>query len=221
MQHTVDSIHSVMGEEELVRRIVSRDERAWQEFLDGPYGALLQKAAGSYALSIQGWDVLWESDDLLLEAIALLMQPNCRPCLRKPLCHTRICPGCQRDWWVLRRWSSLPAPHCSLATWLTMAIKNHFTSLYRRTNRRPANVSLSEEWVEYLCHQDLTPWLQEEQLDIYAILSALSKDERQILLLHVLQGLTTMEIAAELKISFSAANSRLYRAKRHLHSHQI
>jgi RNA polymerase sigma-70 factor (ECF subfamily) len=56
----------------------------------------------------------------------------------------------------------------------------------------------------------------EEHVDAEKVLEALSDEDRKLMLLHVVAGLTSKEIALESKLSAVAVRVRLHRAKLHL-----
>jgi len=196
---------------ELVRQVVAGDPQAQEAFVSGRYGGVVTATARGYLATVASRDRMWAAEDLEQLALLHVVKPNCAGCsrTRKREPEEDLCPGCERDWWVLRRWLDLPEPKCSLTTWLITIIKRLCSSIYDSAGRQP---QLHGQDIGSLDSLDLAPFAPEEQkMLLRASLAGLSEADLEVIRLR-LEGCSTKDIADRLGISEDAANSRIHRA---------
>lgn len=124
-------------------------------------------------------------------------------------------------------------PECSARAWLRQAAFYLVQHLYRDEQKQPRTTSISEaalnfgfdenveetsesELFDYLKQKSIDRFFEENQLNADEILSVVNADDRKILRLRYVAGLSTKEIAAHFGISEGATDVRLSRAKNRL-----
>jgi RNA polymerase sigma-70 factor, ECF subfamily len=118
----------------------------------------------------------------------------------------------QETW--LRAARSLPAFRweSSLATWLMGIAINCCREARRRRLSRSRDAALDDErnWLSRTAPQDA------RQLDLEQAIARLGEEDREVLLLHDVEGYTHAEIGAALGIPEGTSKSHLSRARRRL-----
>ena len=102
--------------------------------------------------------------------------------------------------------------------WLMVVTKNKVIDRWRMAERRGAIAMKFRPRADDLADFP-HDWFENIQRD--AVLRALGRmatKERSLLVLHYLDGISTLELAAQLDVSVSAIESRLARARRKFHS---
>lgn len=124
-------------------------------------------------------------------------------------------------------------PECSAKAWLRQAAFHSIQHLYRDQKKQLPVTSISEvaqkfgfngnieessesELFDYLEQKSVERFFRDSQLTAEEILSVVNEDERRILRLRFINGLSTKEIASHFGISEAAADVRLSRAKNRL-----
>ena len=109
---------------------------------------------------------------------------------------------------------------CSLKTWLTRILVRQAARCHRsrRTHRTLPLEELSEPAKAILAGRAPSPSANDLDLrmDLAAVLDTLSPDQREVIVLRELQGLSYQEIAEALDIPRGTVESRLFRARRQL-----
>lgn len=127
----------------------------------------------------------------------------------------------------LKLWRALPdfRWECKFSVWLYRIVSNVCLDLLRRQSRRPSvSLSVEDEDGEVseleIPDERLSPErLLEQKLTREAVqrgLALLPDEQRQILLLRELQGLSYEEIGAALSLEPGTVKSRLFRARKRL-----
>lgn len=127
----------------------------------------------------------------------------------------------------LKLWRALPdfRWECKFSVWLYRIVSNVCLDLLRRQSRRPSvSLSVEDEDGEVseleIPDERLSPeHLLEQKLTREAVqrgLALLPDEQRQILLLRELQGLSYEEIGAALSLEPGTVKSRLFRARKRL-----
>lgn len=124
-------------------------------------------------------------------------------------------------------------PECSAKAWLRQAAFYMVQHLYRDSKKQPHTTSISDaaqnfgfdgnikqasesELLDYLQQKSVDQFLRENKLNADEILSVVSAEERKLLKMRFVKGLSSKEIAANYGISDNAADVRLSRAKNSL-----
>jgi RNA polymerase sigma factor (sigma-70 family) len=124
-------------------------------------------------------------------------------------------------------------PECSAKAWLRQAAFHLVQHLYRDEKRRLPTASISEvaqelgfdrniekssesELFDYLRQKSINGFFKENQLSAEEILSVVDEEDRRILRLRFVGGLSAKEIASHFGISEGAADVKLWRAKNRL-----
>lgn len=96
--------------------------------------------------------------------------------------------------------------------WFYVILRNRCFKLLELRNRRPEVTSLSGEAMEFVRSTSA----QERMTELQDTLMALSAEDREIILLKHIDGLTCEELAERLEIPAGTVMSRLYHARRRL-----
>jgi len=114
-------------------------------------------------------------------------------------------------------------PNAKFSTWLYRIMVNHCLNEIRARKRRSWLSKFTkdrDDFVEPPLPEDETPVGEMEMLErkaaVEAAISALDEKLRTAVILHKYQGLSYKEIADVQKISLSAVESRIHRAKKKL-----
>jgi len=146
-------------------------------------------------------------------------------------CLYRFCPNgadledlAQETFVKAYRRLDLWRPEAPFANWLRRIAYNAGYDYFRRSRRNPASVSrplseAEERAFEQLPSPERDARLDRESLElVQKILSGLAPDERTLLTLQYLEGLSLAEIAEQMGWSLSNAKVKSFRARRKLQS---
>lgn len=97
----------------------------------------------------------------------------------------------------------------SLSTWIYKIIKWRVADYYRKTSRQVQQVTLSDDYDTPIENSTRTI---EETIDLKRILAFLSEQQREVILLRLVDGLPFSEVASRMEIEIGAAKVRFYRA---------
>jgi RNA polymerase sigma-70 factor (ECF subfamily) len=180
------------AEQELVRRLVGGDQRAWEEFV-GRYQNLVwtcvRRTAERYRLNPSTADL----EDTVAEVFAALLERDCS---------------------ALQRFQG----RCSLATWLIVITRRR--CLRRVRKRRPRPIALPDGDVSAVTTEAGDPLADliraEDQQFVRSAFDRLSAADRHVLELHHHQKLGYAEISRALGISMNSVGPRIHRAQQRL-----
>lgn len=99
-----------------------------------------------------------------------------------------------------------------LRPWLVRIVYRQFVDHYRRQQRSP--IMLAE--VDEAQADDDPVTLTDRQQRLAAALDAINSDQRDVILMHDVEGYTAGEVATILEISIGTVKSRLHRGRRAL-----
>jgi len=110
--------------------------------------------------------------------------------------------------------------HSSVKTWLTAILANQ-AAMQRRTRARRKVVPLHEEEGDSAALEEVpeagsAAEQTDARLDVQAVLSALSPEHRQVIVLREYEGMSYQEMAEVLGVPRGTVESRLFRAREHL-----
>jgi RNA polymerase sigma-70 factor (ECF subfamily) len=110
--------------------------------------------------------------------------------------------------------------HSSVKTWLRAILTNQ-AAMQRRTRVRRKVVALLDEEGDSAALEEVPEAgsaveQTDARLDVQAVLSALSPEHRQVIVLREYEGMSYQEIAEVLGVPHGTVESRLFRAREHL-----
>lgn len=106
-------------------------------------------------------------------------------------------------------------PNSDLRAWLFTIMHNHFVNQYRRQQRAPQLVEMHEHTHNLTGEQNAESALYLRDLE--NCLNQLNSDQREILVLVIIEGMTYREVAQILSIPAGTVMSRLARAREQIH----
>ncbi|MBI9043620.1 MAG: RNA polymerase sigma factor [Anaerolineaceae bacterium] len=98
----------------------------------------------------------------------------------------------------------------SFSTWLYNIVKRRVADYYRKHNRLMSDIPMEPEIENQLPAVKNIP--EDEEILIKQVLAQLGEQDREIILLRLVDGLPFAEIAKHLQIELGAAKLRFYRA---------
>jgi RNA polymerase sigma-70 factor, ECF subfamily len=96
----------------------------------------------------------------------------------------------------------------SFSTWTFNIIKRRVADYYRKSYRQAPQIELDEDAVII----GENPQMSDEELDIKRVLTFLPENQREVILLRLVEGLPFAEVASHMGIEVGAAKVRFYRA---------